>query len=59
MADLIIDYFSEVEVSEDGKSLLITAVFIDGTSSILAAPYLIHPLIFRRRSFATVGTNFD
>jgi len=22
-------------------------------------PTLIHPLIFRRRSFATVGTNFD
>jgi hypothetical protein len=28
-------------------------------SSVTAGVGLIHPLIFRRRSFATVGTNFD
>jgi len=39
MADLVIDHFSEVEVSADGKTLLITTVFTDGTSSILEAPY--------------------
>ena len=30
-----------------------------GDYAPLAVSELIHPLIFRRRSFATVGTNFD
>jgi hypothetical protein len=32
--------------------------FVSSESDIVVVP-LIHPLIFRRRSFATVGTNFD
>jgi hypothetical protein len=34
-----IRHFLEVEVSQDGKTILITAEFTDGTSSVLEVPY--------------------
>jgi len=34
-----VNYFSEIDVSEDGKTLLITAVLSDGSNLILEVPY--------------------
>jgi hypothetical protein len=47
------------------KAINLVSALLGLLGAILAYPvktdtyYLIHPLIFRRRSFATVGTNFD
>ena len=39
MTALSIKHFSEVEISQDGKTVLITVAFVDGTSRVFEVPY--------------------